>query len=298
MGTLRRLVHSAYGRYDHVDADAGEVPFTTPVDARICPCCTSPLVEFVHGTDPNRRSLHTWLCSACGWWHMHRIEASLTQDNRIIRATWWELYHAVYSEVPAELSHFTTQQLQTHLQRRWEDRKHVSAQQTEDLVAELLREHYRGDILRVSANALSSDGGIDLYVIHDNGAVRRAVQVKRRQERDTESVQEVRNFVGAMLLDGTERGVFVTTASRFTRPAAAVPSNSNLARSRLSLDLIDGRKLYELLESANRQRPLSLPEYVEPTQEWIGPGGRIYRTEDLFLGDLQRLLKLTPNNIK
>lgn len=291
MGTFRRLVHSAYGRYDHVDADASEVPFTVPVEARVCPCCTSPLAEFVHGTDPNRRSLHMLLCSACGWWHMNRIEAVLTKDNRILRATWWELYHAVYSEVPVELSEFTTPQLQTHLQRRWEDRKHMSAQQAEDLVAGLLSEHYRGDILRVSANALSSDGGIDLYVVHDNGAVRRAVQVKRRQERNTESVQEVRNFVGAMLLNGAERGVFVTTASRFTGPAAAIPANVNLSRNRLSLELIDGQKLYELLEFANRRHPLSLPDYIEPAQEWIGPGERTYRTEDLFLGDLQQLLK-------
>lgn len=291
MGALRRLVHSAYGRYDHVDAGAGEVPFTEPVNARICPCCTSALAEFVQGTDPSQRSLHMRLCSACGWWHMHRIEVCRTQDNRIVRANWWELYHAVYSEVPIELSQFTTQQLQTHLQRRWEDRKHMSSQQAEDLVAGLLREHYKGDILRVSANAFSSDGGIDLYVIHDNGAVRRAVQVKRRQERDIESVHEVRNFVGAMLLDGSERGVFVTTASRFTHPATAVATNSNLARSRLSLELIDGRKLYELLEFANRGLPLSLPDYVEPTQEWTGPYGRTYRTEDLFLGDLQRLRK-------
>lgn len=219
---------------------------------------------------------------------MHRVQAVRIEGGQLLHATWWELYHAVYSEVPVELTELTIPQLQSHLRRRWDDRKHMSSQQAEELVAALLQEHYQGEVLRVTANANSKDGGIDLYVIHDNGAVKRAVQVKRRQTRDTESVQEIRNFVGAMILDGAELGVFVTTASRFTAPAAAIPANEGLTRKKLTLELIDGQKLYELLEHSNRKQPLILPDDITPNQEWVGPNGRIFRTEELFFGDLRR----------
>lgn len=288
-GTIKRLLHSTFGSYDHVDADAGEVNFSAAVRASRCPCCVSPLRRFVNQLDGTRR-LELDLCVACGWWHMHRVEDLCSLgDESLTTATWWELYHAVLSELPVDLPSLPLEQLQLHLARSWEDRTQISAQQAEDLVAGVLKEHYGGDVLRVGANASAADGGIDLFIVSKDGLVKRAVQVKRRQGRESEPVGEVRNFVGAMLLQGATYGAFVTTASQFTEPAKALTRNPNLRKHRLSVELVDGDRLLELLEYSNRAVAVRVPPLVAEEGVWTATDGRTYSTGALFLGDLRRL---------
>jgi restriction endonuclease Mrr len=206
---------------------------------------------------------------------------------------WYELYHAVLSDVPLESPDLPLLELRLQLARRWEDRKSMSAQQAEDLVAALLREHHGGDVLRVGANAMAADGGIDLFVVSSNGIVKRAVQVKRRQRLDVEPVQEVRNFVGAMLLAGATDGIFVTTASRFTAPASQMPENTFLAQHKLSVSLMDGEQLLDLLEHTNKSLHVALPPFVDGHAEWLDDAGGRYTTTELLFGDLGRL-RLLP----
>nr|WP_246812763.1 restriction endonuclease [Ensifer sp. ENS07] len=178
--------------------------------------------------------------------------------------------------------------IRKHLLRRWEDRKLISAQQAEDLVASLLQEHHGGQVIRTTANANSPDGGIDLYLAYgDDGMVRRAVQVKRRIATDTEPVDEVRNFVGAMVLTGSDRGIFVTTASRFSTIAQAVPGIAKEAKFKLELELVDGERLFEILRATSGTMTAQFPPRVEPNQEWRGPKGRKIVARDLFTGDIR-----------
>lgn len=285
---MKRLTYSNFGSYDHVDADAGEINFSTSVNANRCPCCRSRLSRFVHQLTATGRSLHLDLCTACGWWHLHRTETFQTQDGKIATAIWWELHHAVFSEIELDSPSLPIEQLRMHLARQWKDRKHISAQQAEDLVASVLKEHYGGDILRLTANANAADGGIDLFVVSADGKVKRAVQVKRRQAHDRESVREVRNFVGAMLLHGADEGVFVTTASEFTEPAKDISKNANLIKHRLSLELIDGDRLLELLEHSNLALPNKLPPLVQLDSQWIASDGSLLPTSSLLFGELSR----------
>jgi restriction endonuclease Mrr len=206
----------------------------------------------------------------------------------MISARWWQLHHAVYSEIALNSLTLRIEQLRAHLARFWDERKSISAQQAEDLVASVLRDYYGGDVLRVTANANAPDGGIDLFIVSKDGLVSRAVQVKRRLAREAESVQDVRNFIGAMLLSGVSNGVFVTTAERFSKNAADVESNRNLTKHRLSLELIDGERLLELLDFTNRQRPAQLPPLMNPDQEWVDKNGRRASTYELLFGNLTR----------
>ncbi|WP_315783186.1 restriction endonuclease [Bradyrhizobium sp. SZCCHNPS1003] len=293
--TIRRLNHATFGRYDHVDLDTDEISFAKAVKIHQCPICGSPFRTFTHALS-NVRTLHLVLCPACGWWHLHREEEFLnSRTNQNVHATWWELYHAVYSEVPPGSPDVPIEQLRVHLARFWEQRKHITAQQAEDLVASVLREHYAGDILRLTANANAPDGGIDLFISNRDGQVQRAVQVKRRITHDVEAVTEVRNFVGAMLLSGVDHGIFVTTAARYTSDALAVAKNTNLSKHRLSLELIDGERLLELLEFANRSLAIQLPPDVQMGQLWSGDDGTMVEYQKLLFGDLPRLFPLaTP----
>jgi restriction system protein len=204
-------------------------------------------------------------------------------------AIWFELYHAVYSEITLDSSALPIDELRKHLARFWEHRKYISAQQAEELVASVLRDHYGGDVLRVTANVNAPDGGIDLLIVSDGGLVRRAVQVKRRISQDVEPVEDVRNFIGAMLLSGNDNGVFVTTATRFSRGAATTATNVKLARKRLNVELIDGEQILELLEFSNLQASVKLPPLVDLDQEWTSDDGMRVNARRLLFSDLSRL---------
>ena len=67
-------------------------------------------------------------------------------------AIWFELYHAVYSEITLDSSALPIDELRKHLARFWEHRKYISAQQADELVASVLRDHYGEDVRRVTAN--------------------------------------------------------------------------------------------------------------------------------------------------
>lgn len=295
----KRLLHSGSENYDHTDLDAGAVFFADAFWKHECPCCAIELHTFEHElpTTPLKpghiqfRWLKLEICKQCGWWHFQQDAESsdFSTPSKPLRSTWWELTHAVQVEIDLGSHTLPVEQLQLHLMRHWEDRKLISAQQAEDLVASLLQDHHGGQVLRMTANANSADGGVDLYLsARDDGTIQRAVQVKRRISTDVESVKEVRNFVGAMVLEGASEGIFVTTASRFSRHAQAVPRLAQKAKFRLGLDLIDGEQLLEMLAATNAPRLAELPPRVEPNQEWRDISGRAILACDLFAGDMDR----------
>lgn len=298
----RRLLHTGLHNYDHADFEVDSPFFSQALRAHSCPCCAISLEVFEHEleTKPLKlghaqiRWLNLEICPACGWWNFRQdLETSIggKADNPS-RATWWELTHALQSEIELGSTTLPVEMIRKHLLRRWDDRKLISAQQAEDLVASLLQEHHGGQVIRTTANANSPDGGIDLYLaLGEDGAVRRAVQVKRRIATDTEPVDDVRNFVGAMVLSGSDCGIFVTTASRFSAVAQTVPRMAKDAKFKLELDLVDGERLFEMLRAASAGIAAQLPPRVQPDQEWRSSKGKTIIARDLFTADFRDLAK-------
>lgn len=301
---LSRLLHTGLENYDHAENDAGAMFFSDALAARVCPCCAKPLVKLEHElpatiSEPGQSEFR-WLvleiCPRCGWWHYHRQMAfeSPNHPGELLRPIWWELTHAVQVEIDLASETLPIVDLQRHLARRWEDRRLISAQQAEDLVASLLTEHHGGEVVRLTANANAPDGGIDLYLSQgSDGAIQRAVQVKRRISNDVEAVEEVRNFVGAMVWAGVDQGIFVTTASRFSKAAQEAPRLSRAAKHKLELELIDGEGLLEMLHATTVRREVQLPPLATLDQVWRHENGRGILARDLFCGDFERALQLS-----
>jgi len=91
----------------------------------------------------------------------------------------------------------------------------------EQVVADILRANYReAEVIHVGR---PGDGGVDVLLI-DSGGPTWLVQVKRRSKPESvESVETLRNLLGAIVLHGTLHGLVVSTADRFsTRTRAAV----------------------------------------------------------------------------
>ncbi len=195
-------------------------------------------------------------CHSCGRWIWDTVSALAVQFGSRFHTSWsrqslagtLHTFDLASDNAPMDL-------VAKHLALCWEDRRYVSPKLAEDLVGEVLREHYHGDVLNVGSSVYAKDGGIDLFICHKDGHPLVAVQVKRRASSDLEGVRVVREFVGALILSGHDHGAFVTTAGTFSRDALAVPISPHLAKYHLQIDLVAAGKLLELLHATHLVSP-------------------------------------------
>lgn len=229
------------------------------------------------------RKRHLYVCQMCGWWRSNERMIFYPFTGVNPRSPYD--YCPAIEEIDIRDSKVATDDLIFHLTRKWEDRKLISASAAESLVADLLKEHLQCDIFSATANTNMADRGIDLHVCHRNGDVLAAVQVKRRMNKEVEGVAEVRNFIGALAVENISKGIFVTTATRYTREAKRAASKlAGGTRSRLELDLIDGGELFEILKTLPRDDKLILPNNIEGTDIWLDATGGKHTTRMLLYG--------------
>ena len=105
--------------------------------------------------------------------------------------------------------------LQNELKKKPKILYEIHDKKFEELVAKVLGEFYNVEVQIIGKR---NDGGIDLIYIESDTPF--AIQVKRRKtENKVETVEVVREFLGAVLLKGYSHGKLVTTASKFSSGA-------------------------------------------------------------------------------
>ena len=83
-------------------------------------------------------------------------------------------------------------------------------------MADCLRDKFPGSLVKHVGK--SKDRGIDIYCIIDEEPC--LVQVKRRRDgRIPEGPQAIRELNGVLLREGVYKGIFISTAKRFTEAA-------------------------------------------------------------------------------
>lgn len=225
---------------------------------------------------------HLFVRSKCSWWHSN--ERAILYPLNITTRNAYQ-YSPAIEEIDIRSSQIAIKDLIFHLTHRWNDRKLLSASAAESLVASLLKEHLKCDVISATAKANTPDDGVDLYVCHNSGEVLAAVQVKRRISRQVEGVSEVRNFVGALAIESISKGIFVTTATRYTRNAEAVSEKlKSSTSSRLELELLDGRDLFELLKTLPREDKLILPKDAKADDVCLHSAGNDHTTRKILYG--------------
>ena len=102
------------------------------------------------------------------------------------------------------------------------------------------------------ATAYTNDGGVDVVLTDNRGMV--AVQVKRYRSKI--KVDQIRAFLGALVLGDYDRGIFVST-SEFQ--PGAFDAAIKAMRLGVSIDLMDGKRFLEDLGIAQMR------DYVRPS---------------------------------
>jgi len=188
------------------------------------------------------------ICSFCGWW--------IAEDRAVLPATQWQHWAvtlasaSVLEELALDDIDVPLQEARRYLSRQFEARLSMNPRLFEQTVASVL-----GDLgYRAQATAYSNDGGIDV-VLEDGSGARIGVQVKRRK--DAIEVEQIRAFLGALVLGGYSRGVYVS-ASRFSRGACKAAEHS--AKRGIPIELIDADRFFDVLGYAQLRHPLA-PQY-------------------------------------
>ena len=101
----------------------------------------------------------------------------------------------------------------------------------------------------------SSDGGIDVIVLDSDEPM--LVQVKRRTKKgSTEAVKEIRDLIGASVIESRRRLMFVTTADKFSRDAIEARNTVIENGAVEEFELIDFEKFAGLLQlNREEKRP-------------------------------------------
>lgn len=199
-----------------------------------------PHVVLNGGMAERRVCLH--ICAACGWW--------IAEDRAVLPAMQWQHWAVTLASAPvlAELELndicMPLQQVRRYLMRKFDARSSMHPRLFELAVAGVFEDLG----YRAFATAYASDGGVDV-VLEDGSGARIGVQVKRR--RDAVEVEQIRAFLGALILGGYARGMYVS-ASRFTRGAREA---ARLSTERvMPIELVDADRFFDMLGFAQLKR--------------------------------------------
>lgn len=188
------------------------------------------------------------VCPDCGWW--------IAEDRAVLPAMQWQRWVVALASAPVleELALHDVgvplQQVRCYLMRKFDARASMHPRLFELTVASVF-----GDLgYRAYATAYSNDGGIDV-ILEDGSGARIGVQVKRR--RDIVEVEQIRAFLGALVLGGYTRGVYVS-ASRFSRGAREAAHRST--RTVMPIELVDADRFFDMLGYAQLKHPPGLED--------------------------------------
>ncbi|WP_312649318.1 restriction endonuclease [Aminipila sp.] len=205
-----------------------------------CPFCNRQAMQQVSMSEnyktnfgPMRELIEqVWQCT-CGWWQIYYYSHLDDGDS------WkdWEIY--VYN---AQLKKFNIgarqvpiKILRDYLESHYDRICDINDKKMEELVAAVFREHYSCEVIEVGK---SHDGGVDLLLVNSDCPT--IIQVKRRRtSAKTESVKEIRDLLGATMLFGSSKCIFVTTADHFSPDAI---NSRNIA---ISKKIVDSFELYD-----------------------------------------------------
>ena len=163
--------------------------------------------------------------------------------------------------------------LTSELQKRTDLLYHIDPYKLEELSQSILKGIYDCQVHHVGK---TGDGGIDLIVLDGDEPI--LVQIKRRQNPNhVELVKNVREFVGTLFIEGKRRGIYISTADKFSKGSKETADKLLRQRKLDYFELIDYQKLCSLIKTStssnNIWQTLVEPFYTNPTAHY-------YDTED------------------
>ena len=220
-----------------------------------CPFChqSCGIVDRYHDYDNSMFNVEhkidacIWQCKKCGWWELQEIERYRegNYENKFTS----RLKHGILKKFQLGDSQIPINALRDKLIQQPDVIYKIHHTKMEQLVCSIFSDYYECEVHHVGKTA---DGGIDLVFIESDEPI--FVQIKRRMSpNSSESVSEVREFLGAVQLQKGKEAIFVTSANHFTKPASQAAAQAVLLGLVKRFELVDYGKLISLLHLTSNQ---------------------------------------------
>lgn len=196
-------------------------------------------------------------CEICGWWVLEKRVFLSSKSKQI-----WESAFATCGRLKnLDLDDVTIpiEDVRTYIAAKYKDRFAVHPRTYEEIVSSVFKDLGYESI----ATAYSNDGGIDV-ILTDSKNNQIGVQVKRSKNRI--KVDQIRAFLGALIINNYTKGVFVTT-STFQKGSKHLASQCSL-RDR-QIELIDADKFLNALGVAQARKFNQYNDYPFDTLDQI-----------------------------
>lgn len=179
-------------------------------------------------------------CPACGWWAANQ-DLMLGSAHQV----WYSSYGYSGELVELDLADIRAPigEVREYITARYDLRNYVNPRRFEEVVASVLSDHG----YHATVTSFSNDGGVDIILRNTAQAVI-AVQVKRHNGKI--KAEQIRSFVGAIVLNGQTRGIFVTTSDY--QKGARVSAN-RAGDIGMQITLINSDGFLELLKEAQKK---------------------------------------------
>lgn len=176
-------------------------------------------------------------CWTCGWWRLIK--------NICVCAREWQIWDIRFGCVGALKKLGVADinepliEVRNFLVRHYDNRFYISPRVFQNVTADVFKSlgYY------VQARSYTNDGGVDIILTNEHSQI--GVQVKR--SKNSIQLEQIRAFVGALLLDEIPAGIYVTTSS-FQPGANKIIRQS--AKAGRPVKLLDASAFYEALKIA------------------------------------------------
>lgn len=225
-----------------------------------CPFCSSQLENVFLGirSEPKGGDLYEsgkiYECKNCGWWtYKFRVseDADLIDEVRsyYTDSRYYGImksYNITDKELPIEV-------LSAELKKKPDILYDINPYKLEELSQEILKGVYDCKVNHVGK---TGDGGVDLLILEADEPI--LVQVKRRKNPNhVELVKGVREFVGTLFIEGQRKGIYISTAKRYSKGSKETAEKLIRNRKLDYFELIDYDKLCSLMGNINEKKPWS-----------------------------------------
>lgn len=216
-----------------------------------CAFCHSPL-QLIGGNElpsylfkgMNDHKDSLLVCHTCGWWVASFLDAATHTGEYDAGYAYLHRSCGILKELDLRDASVPTMQLRTYLVAKYSDRFDIHPKKYEDIVAGVFSDH--GYEVRVTS--YSGDEGIDAFVFDGARDATIGIQVKRY--RGKISAEQIRSFVGALVLHDLTKGIYVTTSSYQPGATAAADTASTVAG--MAIELYDADRFYDALKISQR----------------------------------------------
>ena len=232
----------AYGQYGE------SVLRTQPLASGKCPYCKNGVVFREQREDDfelagDSEVLVTLeICEHCNYWRWHYMSSFAPRGYYIIGYKSAVSKRGTFNE---KLPRGCSIEMTKALRRKPSIFHTVNTKRFERFVADVFRANYRhAEVIHVGQPC---DGGKDVVLI-EAGEEAWLISVKRRQSSSaTEGVETIRNLLGVLAIEGTRRGIVVSSADHFSY--WAYDSIGRAAEQGFVIDVVDRGKLNRMMSA-------------------------------------------------